>query len=74
MTLWFRDGLLVLSVLSDRQLFQIPYINTEFGRRSFSCSLPKIWSEIRATVGPSAAVVTVKRGLTSCLLSQLATR
>ena len=56
----------------DQQFLQIPYMNTEFGQRSFSYCSTKILNEIPAIIKASATVATFKRRLKSYFLSQLA--
>jgi len=58
----------------DQQFLQIPYMNNEFGQRSFNYCSPKIWNEIPAIIEASAIVATFKRRVKSYFLSQLATQ
>jgi len=59
---------------SDQQLLQILYMNTEFGRRSFSYCSPKKWNEIPAIIKASVTVANFKGRLKSHFLSQLPLR
>jgi len=56
---------------STQQLFQVPYMSTDFGRRAFSYSSLATWNSISTSIKNCSSLYSFKRHLKSYLIAQL---